>query len=115
MKVAFQTGKAFKMIERGNYLGGAKLLESLCEKKDKNIEYTYYRIGDCYYRLKKYDVALRWLKKSFDIYRSNLSDNRQVDHNRWFRDAKKMYIETLKLTGNIEMAKVIRSKTKNPS
>ena len=46
MRSAFLHGKAFKMIEKGNFLSGAKLLESLCEDESRAERGYVYKGSD---------------------------------------------------------------------
>ena len=113
LRIAFLHGKAFKKIEKGNYAYAASLLERLCEEdpEGKN-EYSYFCIGDCYYRLEKYEKAQKWLKKSFDIYKMNILRVKNPRVLRTFSELKKTYIEVLRINGQHEVAKMIKSKYK---
>lgn len=108
-KSAYLTGRAFKMIEQGNYGGGAALLEKLCQndKKD-NPEYLYFRLGDCYYRMQKYSKAVKWLKKSLDSYKLKIPANQNRPN--FYNDVKDTYMDALKLNGQHELAKIIKTK-----
>ncbi len=103
-------GRAFKRIEKGNYVGGAAILEELCKNEQNNPEYSYFRLGDCYCRMGKYERAIRWLKKSFDIYSSKIGSNRDDTYRRCYEDAKEMYIYALEAVGRVEQAKIVQKK-----
>lgn len=108
---AFLHGKAFKKIEQGNYIGGAALLEYLCSDENNDYpEYSYFRLGDCYYRLHKYEKALNWLKRSFEIYHKNAYANKEERYLSCYNDVKNTYIKVLKHTGHHEYAKIVKSK-----
>ena len=113
LRIAFMHGKAFKKIEKGNYAGAALLLERLCEEDpDGKNEYSYFCIGDCYYRLEKYEKAQKWLKKSFDRYKMNILGVKNQRVLRTFSELKNTYIEVLRINGQNEIAKMIKRKYK---
>ena len=113
LRIAFMHGKAFKKIEKGNYAEAASLLERLCgEDPEGKNEYSYFCIGDCYYRLKKYEKAQKWLKKSFDIYKMNIFEVKNQRDLRTFSELKNTYIVVLRINGQHEVAKMIKSKYK---
>ena len=113
---AFLHGKAFKKIEKGNYIGGAALLEYLCrDENNDNPEYSYFRLGDCYYRLGKYEKALSWLKRSFEIYQKNVPNKKEDRYQSCFNDVAETYIDVLKHTGRHEYAKIIKTKHRKSS
>lgn len=113
IRSAFLHGKAFKKMENGNYVGAASILEVLCKDENaRNIEYSYYRLGDCYYRLGKYEKAVGWLKKSFEIYQANIHTNKEDRYKNCYNDLKNTFSEVLKRTGRHEYANLIKSKHK---
>ena len=89
------------------------MLERLCdEESEGNNEYSYFCIGDCYYRLEKYEKAQKWLKKSFDVYKENIFRVKDQRVQRTFGKLKSTYIEVLRINGQHEIAKIITSKYK---
>ena len=106
MKSAFRHGKAFKRMERGKYESAARLLESVCNEvpEHTNSEYTYYNIGECYFRMGKLDTALIWLSKSHDQYSNHIDSNKDVRYLRAYRDMLQLYCKALRINHQNELA-----------
>ncbi len=104
---AFLHGKAFKKMERGNYLGAAKILENICRdnKDDENMEYTYFSIGRCYFELGKNVKALNWFSKSYDLYQKKIAPDSDARYRIAYRDLISVYCRTLERDGKSQIAK----------
>jgi tetratricopeptide (TPR) repeat protein len=110
-KSALYHGNAFKRMELGRYKSAALILESVCQDNpdSPNIEYSYYSIGQCYFRLGELKTALIWLSKSNDLYRKNISGNRDFRYLSGYRDMLKLYCKALRIDRQNELAyKILR-------
>jgi tetratricopeptide (TPR) repeat protein len=96
---AFYHGIAFKKMELGKYEIAANLLEKLCQyfPEDKNIEYSYYSIGQCYFHMGKLETALSWLSKSYELYRINIQANQNFRYLSAYRDMLNLYCKALRI------------------
>lgn len=105
-KSALYHGKAFKKMELGRYESAARILESVCQENpdSPNIEYSYYSIGQCYFRLGKLKTALTWLSKSYDLYRKNIKKNRNFRYRTGYQDLIQLYCKALRIDHQIELA-----------
>jgi tetratricopeptide (TPR) repeat protein len=111
LKSAFYHGKAFKRMERGKYGSAARILESVCHEvpEGTNSEYTYYNIGQCYFRMNELGTALNWLSKSYDLYTNNIKSNRSFRYLSGYRDMLQLYCKALRIDRQNELAdKIIR-------
>ncbi len=106
---AFYHGKAFKKMELGKYEIAANLLEKLCQDfpEDNNIEYSYYSVGQCYFRIGRLDTALSWLSKSYELYRKNIKENRNYRYLSAYRDMLQLYCKALRINRQEGLAEKI--------
>ena len=105
-KSALNHGKAFKRMELCRYESAARILESACQEhpSSPNIEYSYYSIGQCYFRLGELLTALKWLSKSYELYRNNTQVNRDHRYLSGYRDMLQLYCKALRISRQNELA-----------
>ena len=102
---------AFRKFERGNYKKAAKILEMLCQYNEdvEYREYTYRALGQCYLCMGKIDSAIKWLSKSYDIYRAKIISEKGATYLRDYGELVGIYCNALELGGKKEISRIIRS------
>jgi hypothetical protein len=98
-------------MEKGNYRGAAITLMEVCGliPNSKGIEYLYYCLGQCHFRLGQLHTATYWFSMSLDLYRKGITTNTGIRYRRCYRDVIELYCKVLRIDGNAETAdKVIK-------
>jgi len=105
-KGAFLSGKVFKRMEKGNYRGAAIILMEICREipDEENIEFLYYALGQCHYKLGQLKTSIKWLSKSYDLYQKGMVTNSSHRYLRCFRDVVELYCKALRIDGNADIA-----------
>lgn len=103
---AFLSGKAYKRLELGNFLGAVNLLEKKYHEKpdSENIEYTLYWIGYCHFKIGNLKVAIGWLSEAYAIYNKNILVNSSPSYRNCYRDLSELYCKVLRIAGSDELA-----------
>lgn len=98
-------------MELGRYKVAATILEKMCEynPEDHNIEFSYYSIGQCYFRMGKLETALHWLSKSYDLYRNNIQERKSFTHFKTYRETIQLYCKALRINLQDNLADKIMS------
>jgi tetratricopeptide (TPR) repeat protein len=108
-KAAFLSGKAFKRMEKGNFRGAAIVLMEICREvpDEENIEYLYYSLGRCHYRLGQPHSSMYWLSKSIELYKKGLASETSQRYRRCYRDAVELFCKILRIVGDVDRADTI--------
>ncbi len=105
-KAAFLSGKAFKRMEKGDYRSAAIILRKICREipNEENIEFLFYSLGQCHYKLGQLKTAIKWLSNSYDLYQKGIVTNTSLRYRRCYRDVVELYSKVLRISGNADTA-----------
>jgi tetratricopeptide (TPR) repeat protein len=101
-KSAYYHGVAFKKMELGKYEKAACILESLIQTNPNgtNIEYSYYRLGRCYFMLGNLETALLNLSKSDELYRENIKTIKNDRYSNAYQEMIHLYRKVRKINNS---------------
>jgi tetratricopeptide (TPR) repeat protein len=76
----------------------------------ENSEYLYYSLAQCHYKLGQLKTAIKWLSKSYDMYRTGVQKNNSQRYISSSRAALELYCKVLRIDGNTALADSIMNK-----